>query len=286
MGKKRDVDYIIHLEDKYGAQVYKDRLVLEKDVYQSRGLMSPYKNIDMLEERIRGLASLLNQQEGDSIMRHPRHDILLVINRTVGAEAAYLLSCGDYVQRQLDIVSQFVKPGDRVLNIGAGLGVIAMKAAQISGEPVLAVEPNEDLHAIIVKNAALNKVQVDVEKGCVVAGQKEGETDFYIAPQLWSSSIFVENQEEGEGEVKKVPVVSLEKLTQQHKANFLFLDVQGAEIGLLDDTDLKSFSRVVVRIHTSLIGEKATASVVNAVMKQGFELKDIQGWCFCFEQTE
>ena len=52
----------------------------------------------------------------------------------------------------VELVEKFVKPGDRVIDIGTGTGILAIAAAHMGAKPVLAT----DLDAVAVRVAAEN----------------------------------------------------------------------------------------------------------------------------------
>jgi FkbM family methyltransferase len=263
--------------------VFQDRLKVSSTLYKKRGLMRAPKLSAAEELQIRSLANILNQLTTDMVLEHPRYAMKLALNETVGAKLAYLISVGDYVQHFLDAVDAYVQEGDRVLDIGAGLGVSGVLAAQCSGQKVTLVEPNPSLQYVMHKNCELNKVEATLVQACLVAGQKMGTTEFFIAEEPWSSSIFAKDSSEA-GKEENVPVKSVDDLVQESEANTLLVDIQGAELGIFDEATLDKVQKAVVAIHTPLIGETNTAKVVNAIILKGFHLVDIRGWTFVFEK--
>jgi len=111
----------------------------------------------------------------------------------------------------------------------------------------------------------------------------QGETTFHMVEEAWASNIFEHLQEERTDSVS-VPVVSVEKLLKQYRPTILAIDIQGAELGLFNQLPLDSVRELVVAIHTPLIGEKATAETTAAILRQGFELRDIAGWVSHFSR--
>lgn len=266
------------------GELYQRRLMREKDLYSGRGLMSMEIFSDEDEACILGISSLLSQLEGQFIIAHPRYPVRLKIQKKLGARLVFLLTMGDYAQRLCESVEGYVKEGARVLTLGAGIGLVSMLAFQKSKQTVMAVEADPTLLQVLETNALLNDAELDIRMGCVVTGQDDGMTDYYISSDLWSSSIYVERGEDLGAEHVQVPVLNVDTLIKEHKADVLLVDIQGAELGLFEQKELKGIETLILTIHTELIGENATARVISNLLSKGFELKDMMGWVFVFKR--
>lgn len=264
------------------GNLYQRRLARGRDVQQNRGLMSLQVFSEEDEQCILGIAALLSQMEGNFIIRHPSYNVRLKMQKRLGARLIFLLTMGDYAQRLCEAVLAYVKEGSQVMTLGAGVGLVSLLAFERSKKQVVVVEADPALQEILEANALLNRADFNVQWGCVVAGQNAGLTDYYVAEDLWCSSVYLEK---GEGyQHIQVPVLNLDQLIKTNCVNTLVIDIQGAELGLFEGVDLSAIETLILTVHTELIGETATAKLVAYLGEKGFKLQDLKGWVFVFKR--
>ena len=143
-----------------------------------------------------------------------------------------------------------VKPRQRVLELGAGLGYIGALAARIVGaKNVTSVEANPDMIVAIRANYALNGVaEIDLRHGAVVGQDYEGHSlAFACDKQFWASRIAGVG-DAGVG-VVDVPVLRIHALLDEVKPNFVIMDIEGAEQYLFDAKWPRSVKHVVIELH-------------------------------------
>lgn len=160
------------------------------------------------------------------------------------------LASGEYESSEARAVQMRVKPGARVLELGAGLGYIGALAAQITGaENVTSVEANPDMIEAIAANFALNGAGgIDLRHGAVVGQDYEGDTlGFARARQFWASRIAGAG-DTGAG-VVDVPAVRIDVLLEEVKPNFVIMDIEGAEQYLFAAKWPRSVKHVVMELH-------------------------------------
>lgn len=283
MAKKKSEIHKITLQDNMANKVYSQRLERDNIIASERGLSRMPQVMPNEEQELLGVAHVLNQIVGDIVIKHPRYGMKFVVNQFVGSRISYLLACGDYVEGCLRLVHRYVEEGDRVLDAGAGIGVTSCIAGSLSKRTVLAIEPNQTLHSIVMKNADLNKVSIQVEQGCFVVGQHEGYTDFHIAEEVWSSSVFATNMDCNKSS-DKVAVTDFDETIKSHDINTLIIDIQGSELGFFDDKDMSHIDKAIITINTPLIGEKGTAQIIRTLHQKGLEIQDMSGWSYMFKR--
>jgi len=160
------------------------------------------------------------------------------------------LASGEYEGSEARAVMMRVKPGQRVLELGAGLGYIGAMAARIVGaKNVTSVEANPDMIVAIIANYALNGVaEIDLRHGAVVGQDYEGDSlAFACAKQFWASRIAGVG-DAGVG-VVDVPVLRIHALLDKVKPNFVIMDIEGAEQYLFDAKWPRSVKHVVIELH-------------------------------------
>ena len=160
------------------------------------------------------------------------------------------LASGEYEGSEARAVLMRVKPRQRVLELGAGLGYIGALAARIVGaKNVTSVEANPDMIVAIRANYALNGVaEIDLRHGAVVGQDyEEHSLAFACAKQFWASRIAGVG-DAGVG-VVDVPVLRIHALLDEVKPNFVIMDIEGAEQYLFDAKWPRSVKHVVIELH-------------------------------------
>jgi 2-polyprenyl-3-methyl-5-hydroxy-6-metoxy-1,4-benzoquinol methylase len=100
------------------------------------------------------------------------------------------LSSGRYENHEADALLMHLRAGDRLLDLGAGLGFICALAAGVLGaDAVMGVEAGPETVKLARRNLAANGFDgVKVVKGAVV-GAGGGEVEFGQRPAFWASSL-------------------------------------------------------------------------------------------------
>ena len=224
-----------------------------------------------------------SQVQGKQVIDHPFCDMKVVLDSEVlGEKLLKLISIGDYELEDLVLYEKYLEPGDVVLEIGGGVGITAAYCAQITGSPLVVIEPNSKLHPLIKENLRANDVGATLISACVSAEEGGGDLDFYCHSEFWRSTLIPDSSENYD--VISVPQVSLDSLLIAHSPEVLVVDVEGAEVGLFKKMKQRP-RKIFVEIHSPNIGEKATAEVIGDLIARGYSLKDFRGWMFYFERT-
>ncbi len=100
------------------------------------------------------------------------------------------LSSGRYEHQEADAILSHLRPGDRFLDLGAGLGFLCALAARVVGQgAVTGVEAGPDTLALARANLNANGFPgVQLIHGAVTA-TAEGEVDFGQRPAFWASAL-------------------------------------------------------------------------------------------------
>jgi ribosomal protein L11 methyltransferase len=84
------------------------------------------------------------------------------IDRTIlriDPEQAFGTGTHDTTRLAATLLERIVRPGDRVIDLGAGTGILAMVAAHRGAAEVLAIEPDEDAARCATENVARNGLE-------------------------------------------------------------------------------------------------------------------------------
>jgi len=170
------------------------------------------------------------------------------------------------------IAAASINQGDRVLEIGGGIGVVGVQAALACGNdpcPVI-YEANLALIPTIKKTMELNSVTAEVIWGAVVANDHAGdEAIFHVSRQFWSSSLI---EKDSEIRQERVPAYRIGDLIQKYNPDVLIMDVEGAEKYLLPSIELASVRVLCIEFHSRYIGRKEVNSLIRLMVSSGFDI--------------
>lgn len=165
---------------------------------------------------------------------------------------------------EVECVRLAVRPDDVVIEGGGGKGTVAAVLSSIA-KLVVVFEPNPSLHA-------------DLRKLPIILRPEALGTDYRLARfhvrEWYANSSLDANADPsipGSATVDTifVPVVELSSMIHVFKANVLVLDVEGAEFGLLYESDLSKIRTVVVEVH----GLESAPFLFEHMEKRGFKVE-------------
>jgi hypothetical protein len=153
----------------------------------------------------------------------------------VADEKIIRFSRRDLPYRQITEASEYrfddIRPGDRVIDIGANVGAFCIRAARFS-DKILAVEPV--CWEVLEENIRLNRVPVTVVRGALGDGMSAGIS--------W------------DGTTVSVPTYTLSQIIRMAGGcDFLKCDCEGAE-WLIRPKDLEGIRRIEMELHIPPIG--------------------------------
>ncbi|MFZ1347190.1 MAG: FkbM family methyltransferase [Tabrizicola sp.] len=180
------------------------------------------------------------------------------------------LSSGRYENHEADALLLHLRPGDRLLDLGAGLGFICALAARVLGEAaVVGVEAGPETVKLARKNLAANGYPgVRVMRGAVV-GAGEGEVEFGQRPAFWASALQGPEGWPENAEVIRVPARPIGKLLARFAPTVISCDIEGGEREVLVQP-LPGVRLVVVETHPQIYGVAGVERIGAALLGQGF----------------
>lgn len=157
------------------------------------------------------------------------------------------MSRGRYEIMERHAITASLQADDRVLELGAGCGVIGVAAARVVGpEAVTCVEANPALMPTIDHIHQINGMPGIRVINCAVAGEA-GTLPFYVSKDFWSSSLSPETPKI-DSEIQ-IEVQEINALITQAKANVIIADIEGAEFDLFEQIDLSVIDLVIIELH-------------------------------------
>ena len=168
---------------------------------------------------------------------------------------------------------RILREGDRVLELGAGVGLCSTVAGSAPGvEKVIAVEANPDLIPLIAETHKLNDItNVEVLNG-VVSNNSNLTCDFYIRPDFWASSMEPDSRKYIRKE--RLPSYSIHALIAELNPTVIVCDIEGGELGLFDDADLSNVREMVLELHPKVYGTEGYARITGALAAKGLDLAE------------
>jgi FkbM family methyltransferase len=151
-----------------------------------------------------------------------------------------------------------VRPGDRVLELGAGLGIVgAVVARNASPAEVRSYEANPALIPHIRALYALNGLEdiISVRNEVLVGGpDRPPSLPFHIAGSFLGSSL---TPGENRLDTIEVPTADLAAVMAGFRPDVLIIDIEGGEQEILRHIDLTGLRAVVIEFHPRAYGYEA-----------------------------
>ena len=167
---------------------------------------------------------------------------------------------------------QVVSSGDRVLELGAGLGIVgAVTALNRRPEAVLSFEANPALlphiNALYAENGLSDRIRVE---NCVLlAGPDQPHSVTFHVHNSYLGSSLIESATRQTRPVS-VPVADFDTTAAAFGATVLLMDIEGGELDLLRQIDLTRFRAVVLEFHPAVYGIDGMKECKRILRKAGF----------------
>lgn len=176
---------------------------------------------------------------------------------------------GRFEAEEASQIAAIVRPGDRVLEIGAGIGFIStLLARERRVARVIAVEANPHLLAYMARLHGVNRVRKVRRLNAVLTNAAATSATFYLRGDFWMGSLspapnpYLATVE--------VPTLSLDRLLRDEAINLVVCDVEGAEDGLFDGADLSCVDRIYLETHDHVTGLSGVRRLFATMAEQGF----------------
>ncbi|MGQ0483939.1 MAG: FkbM family methyltransferase [Hyphomicrobiales bacterium] len=178
---------------------------------------------------------------------------------------------GSYEREEARHLPYVLQEGERVLELGTGLGLIsALCAASNLVERVLTIEANPHLIAYIKKVYDINRLghKIELRNGVALPGPGAGSMKFYRRADFWASSL--DAAPWGYEEAIDVPAIDLNTLIAEFRPSFMIVDIEGGERDLFDGSELGTTQKIMMEVHQNVIGRRGMKAVFDALSARGF----------------
>ncbi len=150
-------------------------------------------------------------------------------------------------------IPRIVEPGDRVLEIGAGLGYIStLLSRERRVASVIAVEANPSLMDYMSALHATNRVRKVRRLNTVLTNEDCASKTFFRRTDFWMGSLlpgpnpYIDTVD--------VPTTRLNDLLREEGIDLIVCDVEGAEVDLFENADLSGVDRIFLEVHDHVTG--------------------------------
>jgi FkbM family methyltransferase len=196
------------------------------------------------------------------------------------------LASGGYEGHEARAALMRLRPGQRVLELGSGLGYIAALCAGVTGaDNVVTVEANPAMLPVIRANLARNEAGgVTVLHGAVTGADDAATVGFQTGTAFWGAHIATADT--SPEAVVEVPRLSLPALLAKHRPHVVIMDIEGAEAHLFGAPWPGHVRAVVMELHPGRYPDTVVKSIVDCMSASGmtYDPGPSRGRILCFRK--
>jgi FkbM family methyltransferase len=169
------------------------------------------------------------------------------------------LAAGHYEREETILARDLVRPGDAVLELGAGLGLVSTVVRRFTeAGRIVCYEANPHLIPYICSAHALNGARdIDVRHAVVLPNPLTQTVPFYLCDEFWSSSLCPSSN----AHEVSVRTERLSDVIAEIKPDVLLMDIEGGEADVLETDDLGAIREIAIELHGGATEERALASL-------------------------
>ena len=173
------------------------------------------------------------------------------------------------------LASRYLRPDDRVLELGSSIGFMAIVCIkQIGVRAYQMVEANPDLERHIRRNFDLNGL-TPPPLMLVAAGASDGVVTFNVSRDAWASSALAAEHTTARIAVPQMTIPSIAE-AMTFTPNVLIVDIEGAEVDIPAE-HFGAFDTVILETHPGIVGETAAQRLVDELAALGLARVDSIG---------
>ena len=173
------------------------------------------------------------------------------------------MQTGGYERHELAIGLAAIKPGARVLELGAGSGVVgAVLARHCAPAAMLSVEANPHLiphvSALYARNGLADRIIL--RHGVVLtAPDAPDSVTFFVNGNFLGSGLAPQKLERSQPVT--VPVLRYDALKAAFPHDTIMMDIEGGELDFLRHADLNGVDTFIAEMHRAIYGREGMAEI-------------------------
>ena len=184
---------------------------------------------------------------------------------------------GRYERRETAAGLAVIRPGARILEMGAGAGIVgAVLARNCAPERMVSVEANPALIDHIAALYAHNGLDhlAEVRHGVVLSDpDAPQEVTFFVRPNFLGSALDVVKKPEKASAIT-VPVIRYADLKREFPHDTIMMDIEGAELDFLRHADLSGVDTFIAETHRDHYGREGMRELRALLTAQGLKADD------------
>ncbi|MEL7167267.1 MAG: FkbM family methyltransferase [Pseudomonadota bacterium] len=182
------------------------------------------------------------------------------------------INAGRYEGAELNGALTVIRPGERVLELGAGLGIVgAVIARNARPAAVLSFEANPNLIPHIRALHAENGLQdvIDLRQQVLLAGPNPpAHMTFHVRNSFLGSSLI--DKDNRHSTPVDVPTARLSDVMADFAPDIIVMDIEGGELDFLAHADLSTIRAVIIEFHPDAYGIDGMRQCKDALRRAGF----------------
>lgn len=192
----------------------------------------------------------------------------------ISPEVLMGLSSGNYEQPEVDGLSRVLRPGDRVLELGAGLGIVTAIASRAIGADgaIVTYEANpkllQDTTTFLRKHGIDN---VELRGAVLVPKAANGETREFHVSRVFAVSSLVLYAGSTSHKTISVPAETANDVIADFGPDVLICDIEGGEAELIPAIDATGMRAVVIEMHPKRVSADLLDKVRQSLEAQGLK---------------
>ncbi|SMX36086.1 FkbM family methyltransferase [Maliponia aquimaris] len=197
-------------------------------------------------------------------MKIPKHPQI-----TRGRTRAALKQDG-YERKECDAVLRVVREGDRVLELGGGIGYMStLLSVKKKVASVVSYEANPALIPYIRSMHAANGVENVDLRNALLSPELGDPVPFYVRRNFLASSMDRDADPDTVTEEVQIMRHAIGPVLEDVRPDVLVCDIEGAEAHLLPAGDWSSLRVAVIELHPQWIGQSGVQAVFDAMQRAG-----------------
>lgn len=186
------------------------------------------------------------------------------------------INAGRYEGAEIAGAMKIVRKGDRVLELGAGLGIVgAVISKNCAPQKVISYEANPSLiphiQALYDQNG-LAKRHTVVNEVLIAAPDRPATMPFVVHNSFLGSSLSADQSRAKE--VVDVPTGDFNAAMKRFKPDVLVMDIEGGELDILRHADLTGVRAIVIEFHPEHYEVSGMKECKNVLRDAGFVRDD------------
>lgn len=177
---------------------------------------------------------------------------------------------GWYEKTEVRQFEGFSSPGDRIIEVGSGIGFLStIMSRDPNVAEILCFEANPQLIEFSRRVHQMNDAKnVRIENALMTTEAGAAKQTFYLREAFWESSVFPGPL--GYQSEATIPTRQLADAIAEFRPTMIVCDIEGGEDNLFETADLPGVDRLLMEVHTELVGLKRVGKLFNSLGQMGF----------------